>query len=65
MQDPFEEISVLGSREGMISPFIKSKQLALGNIEFLLKMDDAIESPFINELFFVDCLLPLCVNLKT
>lgn len=35
MQDPLEEISVLGSREWMISPFIKSKQLVLGNIEFL------------------------------
>lgn len=55
MQDSFEEISMLGSRKGMISPFIKSKQLVLGNIEFLLKMDDAIELPFINELFFVDC----------
>lgn len=54
-QDPFEQISLLGSREGMISPFIKSEQLLLRNIEFLLKMDDAIEFPFINELFFVDC----------
>lgn len=55
MQDPFEEISVLGSREGMISPFTTSNPLVLGNIEFLLKMDDAIELPFINELFFLDC----------
>lgn len=52
MQDPFEEINVLGSREGMISPFIKSKQLILGNTEFLLKMDDAMELPLINGLLF-------------
>lgn len=55
MQDSFEYISMLGSRKGMISLFIKSKQLVLGNIEFLLKMDDTIEFSFINELFFVDC----------
>lgn len=55
MQDSFEDISMLGSWRGMISLFIKSKQLTLGNIEFLHKMDDAIELPFINELFFVGC----------
>lgn len=55
MQDPLEEISMPGSREGTISSFIKSEQLVLGNTEFLLKMDDAIELPLINELFFVDC----------
>lgn len=46
MQDSFEDVSMLGSRK--IPPFIKSKQLVLGNIEFLLKMDDAIGLPFIN-----------------
>lgn len=47
-QDSFEYISMLGSRKGMISLFIKSKQLVLGNIEFLLKMDDTTEFSFIN-----------------
>lgn len=55
MPDPFEEVNVLGSREGMISPFITLKPLVLGNVEFLLPMDDASELPLINELLFVDC----------
>lgn len=51
-QVPFKQIRLLGSREGLISPFIKSEQPVLRNTEFLLKADDAIECPFTNELFF-------------
>jgi len=53
-------ISVLGSRAGMISPFIKSKQLVSGNIEFLLQMDDAVELLFINELFLLTAAAIMC-----
>lgn len=59
-QVPFKQIRLLGSREGLISPFIKSEQPVLRNTEFLLKADDAIECPFTNEPFFGESAAAAC-----
>lgn len=64
-QVPFEQICLLGSRERLISPFIKSEQLVLRNIEFLLKTDDAIEYPFTNDLFFGESAAVVCESQDT